>query len=219
MEGFSMAKIETSAVDFFTADEHAVLARWFEVEPPADARHIVPDQAVSRLGFGEEPDQYRSIDAAVAFIVLERVEQRLPQWACINAENVLILAREYRTQIKNRKVLVQPQHLFTINWADSGPGFSWPTAYNVTWLPLYDRFVVTASADSPDAYGYCDFAIGGFGIETPVKEGAKKVICEDWTNQEQQRRWAYLFSTGLISQSEANAWADEVWASERDKAS
>jgi hypothetical protein len=74
---------------------------------------------------------------------------------------------------------------------------------------LYDRFVVTASADSPDAYGYCDFALGGFGIATPFKEGAKKVICEDWVNHE-QGQWASLLSAGLISAAESNAWADEV---------
>jgi hypothetical protein len=69
-----------------------------------------------------------------------------------------------------------PRHLLTINWADSRPGFSWPVAYYVAWLPYYDRFVVTASADCPDGFGYCDFAIGSFGIETPLKEGARKAI-------------------------------------------
>jgi len=55
-----------------------------------------------------------------------------------------------------------PQYLLTINWADSGPGFSWPVAYHVTWVPICDEYVVTQSADSPDAFGYCDFAIGYF---------------------------------------------------------
>jgi hypothetical protein len=116
----------------------------------------------------------------------------------------------------DRKVVIQPCHLLTVNWADSGPGFSWPVAYYVAWLPYYDRFVVTASADCSDGYGYCDFAIGSFGIETPPKEGARKVICGDWRNQKragEQQRWAYLFNSGLISQEEADAWAEEVWPS------
>ena len=46
--------------------------------------------------------------------------------------------------------------------------------------PCYDRFVVTASADRPESIGYCDFALGSFGIETPLKEGARRVICDDW---------------------------------------
>jgi hypothetical protein len=54
-----------------------------------------------------------------------------------------------------------------INWADSGPGLSWPADYNLVWLPTYDRFVLTYSADSPDAFGYCDFALGTVAAEIP----------------------------------------------------
>jgi len=91
-------------------------------------------------------------------------------------------------------------------------------AYYVTWLPHYDRYVVTASADCPDSLGYCDFELGAFSIKTPVKEGARKIICADRSKQNrayEQPRWAYLFSTELISQQEAEAWAERVWPSER----
>jgi len=43
--------------------------------------------------------------------------------------------------------------LFQINWADSGPGLSWPADYNLVWVPSFARFVLTYSADSPDAFG------------------------------------------------------------------
>ena len=216
-----MSKVRTTAVDLFTPDEHAVLAEWFRAKSPAFARDIDSDEAVSRLGFDKVLHHYRRIDAAVAFIVLERVEQRLPQWSAI-PDDKLIVAREYRddTKVPNRKVLLQPRHLFTINWADSGPGFSWPTAYYVTWLPYYDRYVVTASADCPDAFGYCDFALGAFGIDTPIKEGARKIIVGDWADQStqwEQQRWAYLFFEELISKREAEAWAEQVWPSERSE--
>jgi hypothetical protein len=214
-----MSQVRTTAVDLFTPDEHATLAEWFWVNPPASAQDIVVDEAISRLGFDKEPGHYRLIDAAVAFIVLERAEQRLPQWSAIR-DDELILARKYRhaSKIPNRKVVLQPRHLFTVNWADSGPGFSWPTAYYVTWLPYYDRYVITASADCPDALGYCDFALGAFAINTPIKEGARKIICADWSDQNtawEQQRWAYLFFAELISKQEAEAWAEEVWPSER----
>ena len=106
------------------------------------------DEAISRLGFSKQIDHYRRIDAAVAFIVLKRAEHRLPQWSAIRG-NELIVARKHRdaSKVPNRKVVPQPRHLFTINWADSGSGFSWPVAYYLTWLPYYDRHVVTASAD------------------------------------------------------------------------
>ena len=207
-----MSKVRTTAVDLFTPDENAILAELFGVKSPAIAQDIVVDEAISRLGFDKQADLYRRIDAAVAFIVLERAEQRLPQWSAIR-DDELILGRERRGagKIPNRKVLLQPRHLFTINWADSGPGFSWPTAYYVTWL----RYVVTASADCPDAFGYCDFALGAFGIDRPIKEGARKIIVDDWADQRgrEQQRWAYLFSTELISKQEAEAWAEQVWPS------
>ena len=128
----------------------------------------------------------------------------------------MTLARKYREdpRIPDRKILLLPRYLFTINWADSGPGYSWPVAYNVTWLPYYDRFVVTASSDGSDTFGYCDFALGSFDINTALNEGVKTIICADWKSQCEQQRWAYLFGTGLISEPEANAWADAVWPSE-----
>jgi hypothetical protein len=219
MEGFLMSKVRTTATDLFTPDEHAILSEWFRVKSPTVDQDIVADEAINRLGFDKEPNLYRRIDAAVAFIVLERAEQRLPQWSTVR-DDELILAREYRdpNKIPNRKIVLQPRHLFTINWADSGPGFSWPMAYYVTWLPNYARYVVTASADCPDALGYCDFALGAFAIRTPIKEGARKTICADWSHQNtayEQPRWAYLFSTELISKQEAEAWAERVWPSER----
>jgi hypothetical protein len=134
-----------------------------------------------------------------------------------------VLARKYRDKgsIPVKTVLLQPRHLFTINWVDSGPGYSWLVAYYLTWVPHYDRFVVTASADSPDALGYCDFALGHFGIKTPIMEGVKEIICMDWLNQKldsEQQRWAYLFDTDLISAADAEAWADEVRPAERSAA-
>jgi hypothetical protein len=101
----------------------------------------------------------------------------------------------------NRTVLLQPRHLFTINWADSGSGFSWPMSYYIAWLPYYDRFVVTASADCPDLFGYCDFALGAFGIDKPIKDDAREIICADWIRHRafEQQRWASLLETGLIS--------------------
>jgi hypothetical protein len=210
MEGFSMSGLRRTAIDLFTADEHAVLARWFDQAPPDFAKHIVPQEAARQLGFAKQPDHYRLIDAAAAFVVLERVERFLPQWAVEN-DGKLILGRRYRhdTKFPNRTVLLQPRHLFTINWADSAHGFSWPVAYYVTWIPYYDRFVVTSSADCPDMFGYCDFALGAFGIDKPIKQGAGGIICADWTchSESEQPRWVCLLDVGFISGSEVCAWA------------
>lgn len=205
-----------NTVDLFTPEEHAVLSAWFGSRPPEVATGIELKDAMARLGFEREPDHYQLIDAVVAFITLEKVEKRLPGWSALLADGSLLSARTYRDEqeMPERKVLLQSRQLLTINWADSGPGFSWPVAYYVTWLPWYDRFVMTASADCPDAFGYCDFAIGAFGSDTPIKDAARTVICGDWRDQwrvGEQDRWAYVLDSGLISHEEANAWREEVW--------
>ena len=124
------------------------------------------------------------------------------------------MGREIKDRRAVRKIEVVPQYLLTINWADSGPGFSWPAAYHVTWLPVYDVYIVTESADSPDAYGYCDFAIGYFTEPDDVAKSAGEIIKDDWQwamNSRDQPRWAYLFGTGLIDEEAAEKMADEVW--------
>jgi hypothetical protein len=94
------------------------------------AKAIEVDDAMARLGFKNEPGHYLLIDAVVAFIVLEKVEKRLPGWSALRADGSFVSAREYRDedQVPNRKVLLQSRQLFTVNWADSGPRFSWPMA-------------------------------------------------------------------------------------------
>jgi hypothetical protein len=66
--------------------------------------------------------------------------------------------------------------LLCINWADSGPGFSWPEAYHITRIPGFDQHIVTASRDSPDAWGCTDHAIGFCDANVPFKEAASEII-------------------------------------------
>src|SRR6516164_1969152 len=42
-------------------------------------------------------------------------------------------------------------------------------------LPYYDRYVVTASADCPDAFGYCDFALGAFALTRRSSKAREKL--------------------------------------------
>jgi hypothetical protein len=176
------------------------------------------------LGFDRDPGlPYSNVHAAVASIVLETVEKRLPQWASVSDGEVQF-ARDYRPKelIPMRRAAMLPQYLFTLNWADSGPGFSWPGAYYTTWVPSYERFVVTYSADCPDALGYADIAIGQFEAKEGLKDGSHRIIVKDWKYQRNdcsQERWGYLFGTGLVGEGEAAAWADEVWGEGWDESS
>ena len=108
-----------------------------------------------------------------------------------------------------------PQYLFMINWADSAPGISWPETYYVIYLPLIDRYIVTASQDSPDMWGVTDLAIGSFAAECDLLTGSGEVISAWWAIQKSghgQARFAYVWSEGRVSSSLAYHWADQVWA-------
>ena len=201
------------AVELFTADEDLVLATWFEIDRPFSERQV--DDILDQWNIPEEIPEYRRIDAAVAQIVLERIQDHLPNWTAVVGDR-FVVARPLIERRAGRKVELWPRHLLTINWADSGPGFSWPVAYTATYVPGFDHTVVTASADCPEAFGgVCDLAIGAFGWETSTLDGSRRVIMSDWQRQRRehgQECWAYLFDTGIVDKAEAEAWADVVWS-------
>jgi hypothetical protein len=158
------------------------------------------------------------LENAVARICLEPVAPELPQWASIsNGQVTLARKRRRRTALRSHRPR-RPNHLFTINWADSGPGFSWPEAYYAARIPGYEVCIVTGSADSPDANGYCDFAIGWYLGGVSAGDKAGEVIRAWWSRQREcgQQRWAYLFDTAAVDDKTAERWADEVWGSEAD---
>lgn len=81
-------------------------------------------------------------------------------------------------------------------------------------MPLYERWVVTASADSTDAFGYCDFALGSFNRDKPMDATVGEIIMGDWKTMSKecgQERWAYLFDNSMANKNLASRWADEVW--------
>jgi hypothetical protein len=204
----------------FTNDEHAVLSDWFGQQAPAAAAHVELEDALAQLGFAERCGPYSQTAAAVAHIVLEAIEDRLPAWACWNGDE-LIYARRYREpdQKLRRRAALLPNLLFAIDWAMSAPGFSWPVSYHLVWTPIYERFVVTASADCPDAFGYADFALGHFGRDENVGQSVIEIIKRDWMMQRDecgQNRWEEFLDSGLVKKPAVHALADQVWAENDD---
>ena len=155
-----------NTVDLFTIDEHAIIADWLGVKPRCEATDLPSAMdALKRLEFEGRASGYGEEDAAVASIVLERIQHTLPQWASVklreneNEESVITLAREIKERHARRTVELVPQYLLTINWADSGPGFSWPVAYHVTWVPIYDEYsTLSYDADGSGASIAIDLA-------------------------------------------------------------
>jgi hypothetical protein len=200
-------------VRLLPADEQALLKAYIEVSSePAEAATIYDTLEISASA---TPPR---LAIAVAQILLHHVQGTLPQWASVSGGTVNVNRQEHKRH-KDARLAFNPKLVCTINWADSGPGFSWPEAYHVTYLPGFDKFVITASRDGPDVWGCADHAIGvADGSQGPV-EAARQAITDFWrmqVNEWEQCRWVGLFAEGLIDARTANVWADEVWCSSEE---
>jgi len=204
--------------NLYYPEEEAFLCDYFEIERPDHLKEV--DVHHSDQGFyvtDETDDEEVNLANAVACLGLDKIQYSLPQWAEVEDDEVT-LGRTIRP-VTRRTVELMPIYLFEINWANSGPGFSWPEAYYLIWFPGFKRYVVTASQDSSDAYGVEDLAVGWLPDSWDQLEAAKEILINYWKLHREyccQERWAYLFEEGLISNEEANAWADEVWPEEID---
>lgn len=201
--------------DCYTDTERAFLCDYFGIKRPESLVEVDVYQPVSK-GVYVKSGQYSSeydVPNAVARLALARIQDSLPAWAGVNDKGEYFSSRQY-TRSEVAMVNYHPQHLFTINWADSGPGFSWPEAYYLVWLPVFERYVITASQDSPDCYGFEDVAIGWQFFDEDRVELAKDIILANWGSVHKpnyEEGWAYLFGTGLVSEDEANSWREEIW--------
>lgn len=91
-------------------------------------------------------------------------------------------------------------------------------------MPGFERWLLTYSADRPDAIGYRDFALGAFGAEQDWREAVREILASDWRFQFEewnQPPWAYVWRSGLVSDAEAREWraaAGDRCGGERDRA-
>ncbi len=204
----------TKQTSLFLPEEHRIISEWLGVKPMEKiSNDLTLEIALTNLGLNVDEISMHSTEAyAVAAILLERVQERLPQWASVK-EDETILARDYRDRAAERVIEITPRHLFTLNWADSGPGFSWPESYYVTFVPSYDVFIVTGSVDCTDLYGVTDFALGHFSKKKEMIKACGALILDEWEmlTTYDQHRWAYLFGEGLIDSTYAEKLADTIW--------
>ena len=156
-----------------------------------------------------------ALQIAVARVLLNPIQASLPQWAAVRESGEVLLNRkEIQRHPQAVRLTLEPQLVCCINWADSGPGYSWPESYHVTYIPGLERFIVTASRDGADAFGCADHALGWGSAAEGELLVAKRIIQGFWEHQRNewdQERWAYLFDEGLINETTANSWAEEVW--------
>jgi hypothetical protein len=210
----------SSNLAMYAPVEQAILADYFRLPAPPETEDLdlwEPDPQ-NPGAIQLEPDAWSSQDLfkatenAVARIALARVQGALPQFAVCTSDKIEF-ARDIR-QAPRRQVEVLSRHLFTIDWTMTAPGANWPEAYYLTWLPGVERWVVTASNDSPEVRGYCDTTLGHFGAEEDPLEGAGRVIggywCDLMTEYDQQH-WEVFFNAGMVDRVTALSWAAEVW--------
>jgi hypothetical protein len=155
------------------------------------------------------------LQIAVARVLLNPIQASLPQWAAVRESGEVLLNRkEIQRHPQAVRLTLEPQLVCCINWADSGPGYSWPESYHVTYIPGLEKFIVTASRDGADAFGCADHALGWGSAAEGELLVAKRIIQGFWEHQRNewdQERWAYLFDEGLINETTANSWAEEIW--------
>lgn len=155
------------------------------------------------------------LQIAVARVLLNPIQGTLPQWAAVRESGEVLLNRkEIKRHPDATTLTFHPRLVCCINWADSAPGYSWPESYHVTYIPGFERFIVTASRDGAEPFGCADHALGwGTAAEGELLV-AKRIIQGFWQHHRHewdQERWAYLFDEGLIDSATADVWADEIW--------
>lgn len=151
------------------------------------------------------------LDGEVAAFLLQPVQVRLPDYGYTSSDGQLTTGRIHRSATP-AKVRPMPVLLFTLNWADSGPGLSWPESYYVTFVPQLDIRIVTASCDNDELWGCTDLAIGWCKPIGRADWGTKKIITAWWRRGcGELMPWQGVWAPGLIAQARAERWRREVF--------
>jgi hypothetical protein len=165
---------------------------------PEGAVRLLPDESDNR-------DLQAAAGNALARMVFSGFEDQLPEFVW-SRDGVIFTSRPERGRKR-----FDPQRLFQINWATSGPGFTWPEVYYLCWLPVLERWVVVSARDSPDVDGYCDRLVGHFSgcEELAVETG--HVIEQYWLCLQADQQARFEEVTEFSPLVDAHAIADRVW--------
>jgi hypothetical protein len=223
-KGNSRLQSNKSKIEGFFPREHAILAEYFDLQEkqPQQARAFDPHEITSEENNYDEAVEgiacrksyggrdYRAIDNAVARIALAPVRKNLPTWGGLGKDGAF-----HSRQSENESILPErgyrsdPVHVLSINWASSGPGYSWPLKYYISWIPYYERYVVTVSYDSPEVEGYLDLAIGDLSEGASVEKELKSVIVRHWDRDSMYLQgWEGVIDPGIVK--DPWAWREEV---------
>jgi hypothetical protein len=153
------------------------------------------------------------VQVAVARICLAAEQEDLLQWFACSEEGEII-GRHSFTQRNGQAVQPLADRLLCINWADSGPGISWPEDYHLCFIPGFARYVVTLSVDTPDSYGVTEWALGNFGACDDPVDAASRIVTAWWGEDEAgegRGPWVELMTESLVNEDRAEAMALYIW--------
>lgn len=213
-----------SVIEYFYPREHAILAEYFDLRnilpkcaEGIDPNEFIPDEdgyteaengIICRPSCGR--NDARALSNAVARIALAPIRSDLPVWAsCQEGKVFHTRQEENKNELPSRGYRSDPVLVLSINWADTGPGYNWPVKYYISWIPYYDRYVVTASYDSPVVEGYLDLAIGHLKEGASVESELKDVIVKHWDRDAMYLQgWESCLDRGIVK--DPLAWRAEV---------
>lgn len=199
-----------------TPEEDKLIERWIEVV--RTRKGIIGNTSLSATGEEFTTSGDLKLDNAVAAIVLNTAQNRLPNYGVVDTKGSVALGRSPKP-VGARKVQLLPSLLFAIDWAATAPGLSWPESYFVTYVPVVDLRIVTASRDDSEIWGYEDLAIGFCRpIRTP-DYGVKKIIQSWWRraggDPAEAEPWESFWKAGLVDEARAIGWRNEVFRERR----
>lgn len=157
---------------------------------------------------------------SVARIALDAIQEHLPQWNPEHGGSRVVSGRRITRPVP-RIVSMAPRFLFEVSLADSDEGVYWPEAYYLTYIPGFDRYVVTFSHDAPDIWGYSDLAIVSFPRGADLKDQVRQAVTGWWWTKYRRnyldRPAVHPCRFGFVTADEAHAWRGQVWPAPLEK--
>ena len=174
------------------------------------------EKVLKKFNFNPEDLNIPFDSIAVAQILIRNIQSKLPNSGIVDEYGSLTLTRniDKKNKLSPSKIAFIPRLIFSINWADTGPGISWPEQYRITYVPDYEEYIITASSDIQDYY----YGISGdiaLGVSGDTIEDMKSVIIGHWNElklEHEQLGFAEILQEGLVQKNEINKWKEETWS-------
>jgi hypothetical protein len=207
-----MTSSSTALTTILGPEQADTLECWVRNSEPEVSAALVEANAYRVNEFS----RYSALQGAVGALLLRNMQPKLPRSALFYPRaNLLAVSRGGGRPTEGSRMSLVGRHLFTISWAEGGPGMSWPTAYYAVWLPIRDVWIVTASDDTGEMLGFLDVALGWFPATTIWEDGVAAIITQDWTAwaADRQPGWQEVSASGRLStetlwRCRQRAWPD-----------